>query len=142
MSARISYTVPTHKPEKKATVRAIRKYKKLIDKVIQIVLAEDSIVYDGYPKSQIAINWGPNGAPDWFCKPLDRYNKAGQTGPLRYNACRVLLALYYAGYTEYYPSLLLKDRQKYIVMITQYETSLDKMNLEEYNVTYDVEEDQ
>ena len=128
MTARSSYTVPSKHPTKKASVRQIKKFKKLIDAVVRIIAIEPAITGDGYPKGKISIRWGKDGPPEWFCKPLGRYNKdVDKSGNVLYNACRVCLCLYENGYTEWTPSKIFRERQAFLYGVSSMEAELDKL---------------
>lgn len=135
---RISYTIPSKEPLKKASVRQIKKYKRLIDLLISIVASEPPITGDGYPKGKIAINWREAGPPEWFCKPLGRYNKLDSREEVLYNACRVLLCLYENGYTDYTPSKIFRERRAFLMQNTILENELESLLdidiKEDYNV--------
>ncbi len=119
---RASYTVPSKHPEKKQSIRAIKKYKRLIDLVIKVIAQDTSdIAKDGYPRSRIKINWGQSGEPSWCPKS----NTVDKDGIKSYNACMVLLGLYEMGFTEYYPSLIFRERQAFLYQINSLEKQLD-----------------
>ncbi len=126
-----SFTKPEKHPEKKQSVRAIKRYKKLIDMVIKVIAQDTSdLAKDGYPRSRIKINWGRAGEPDWCPKS----NTVDKDGIKSYNACMVLLALYENGYTEYTPSIIFRERQAFLYQINILEKEFE-INLErEYNV--------
>ncbi len=120
MASRISFTIPSKEPDKKQSIRAIRKYKKLIDMTIAVIVSDTSkLSYDGYPRSRIKVNWGHEGEPYWCPKS----NTVEKDGVKSYNACRMLIALYEAGYTEYTPNKIFRERQAFLMQLTCMEKS-------------------
>lgn len=136
MSRRISYTVPSRHPEKKQSVRAIKKYKKLIGKCIELVIQSPSISGDGYPKSRIKIAW-PNGEPP---KGFIKGKMTVENGaPVHnYSTFWVLLWLYEEGYTDFTPSRIFRERRAFLMQNTILENELESLLdidiKEDYNV--------